>query len=69
MSPKAPMEESVESNSFEKFKAILHPYFRSFLRKSSKPGCGNVILTTSTVQVELQLWWYKNYNFLQVLTY
>ena len=60
------MEQSVESNSFEKFKAIaLLPiawYFvhisefflqKRFLRKSSKPGHKNLVLITSPVQVEL----------------
>ena len=57
------MEQLVESNIFKKFKAIaslpiLRPYFRSFfmkrfLRKSSKPRHGNVVLITSTVQVEI----------------
>ena len=76
------MVQSVESNSFEKFKAIaslliLRPYFKlflkkQFLRKSSKPAHGNLFLITSTVQVELSK---LNYNFddirtdfLQVLT-
>ena len=78
------MEQSLESSSFEKFKAIashisaiLCPHFRSlilkrFLRKSSKPGHGNVVLITLTVQVELSK---LNFNFndirtifLQVLT-
>ena len=56
------MEQPVES--FKKFKAteslpILRPYFRlkkkkkRFLRKSSKPGRGNLVLITSTVLVEL----------------
>ena len=58
------MEQSVESNSFEKFKAIksqliILPYFRyfckkkGFFKKSSKPGHENLVLITSTVQVEL----------------
>ena len=59
------MEQSVESNFFKKFKAIaslpvLGPYFRFkkkkkeiFLRNSSKPAHGNLVLITSTVQVEL----------------
>ena len=61
------IEQSVESNFFKKFKAIaslliLRPYFRfffffkkkkRFLRKSSHPGNGNLVLITSTVQVEL----------------
>ena len=58
------MEQSVESNSFEKFKAIksqliILPYFRYFCKKkrfflkSSKPGHENLVLITSTVQVEL----------------
>ena len=77
------MEHSVEYNSFEKFKAIasmpiLRPYFRSFykkrfLRKSSKPGHGNLVLITSTVQIELSKLSFNfddiRTNFLQVLTY
>ena len=67
------MEQPVQSNSFEKFKAIaslpsisdyfsvfLWPYFRlkekknkGFFKKSSEPGHGNLVLITSTVQVEL----------------
>ena len=58
------MEQSVEFNSFEKFKAIksqliILPYFRYFCKKkrfflkSSKPGHENLVLITSTVQVEL----------------
>ena len=59
------MEQSVESNSFEKFKekfkifAHISDYYYLFflkkriLRKSSKPGHGNLVLITSTVQVEL----------------
>ena len=54
----------MESNFFKEFKAIaslpiLRPYFRffffvkRFLRKSSKPGHGNVVLITSTVEVEI----------------
>ena len=78
------MEQSVESN-FKKFKAIaslpiLLPYFRffffkkkRFLRKSSKPGHGNLVLVTSTVQVELSKLKFNfndiRTNFLQVLTY
>ena len=64
------MEQPVES--FKKFKAteslpILRPYFRfkkkkkkRFLRKSSKPGRGNLVLITSTVLVEL---WKLNFDF------
>ena len=56
------MEQSVESNFFKKFKgiaslAILHQDFvfiiiisKRFLRKSRKPGHGNLVLITSTVQ-------------------
>ena len=62
------MKQSVESNFFKKFKviaslSILHPYLRfffffffskiRFLRKSIKPGHGNLVLITSTVQLEL----------------
>ena len=47
------MEQPVESNSFEKLKAIaslsiLCPYFR-FPKKSGKPGHGDLVLSTSTV--------------------
>ena len=62
------MEQSAESTSFEEFKAIaslplLRPYFsffltKRFLRKSGKPGPENLVLITSTVQVEL-----SNLNF------
>ena len=57
---------------------ILRPYFRSFykkrfLRKSSKPGHGNLVLITSTVQIELSKLSFNfddiRTNFLQVLTY
>ena len=60
------MEQSVESNFFDKFNAIasltLPAYFtnisdfffkKRFLRKSSKPGHENLVLITSTVQAEL----------------
>ena len=59
------MEQSVESNFFKKFKAIaslpiFRPYFSFFLKrlfkissKPGKPGNGNLVLITSTVQVEL----------------
>ena len=70
------MEHSVESNSFERFQAIaslpiLCPYFRLFLKnwflwKSSKPGHWNLVLITSTVQVELSK---LNYNFDDIRTY
>ena len=43
-----------------------------FLRKSSKPGHGNLVLITSNVQVELKLNFNLDHirtNFLQVLTY
>ena len=66
------MEQSVESNFFKKFKAIaslpiLRPYFRSFfLRKSSKLGHGNLVLITSTVQVELSK---LNFDFDDIRTY
>ena len=47
---------------------IFCPYFSlfcfvfNFFKKSSKSGHGNLVLTTSswTLKVELQLWWYKN---------
>ena len=75
------MEQSVESHSFEKFKAIaplpiLCLYFRFFFVKKkdfSQPEHGNLVLITSTVQVELSK---SNFNFddirtnfLQALTY
>ena len=76
------MEQSVKSNFFNKFKVIaslpiLRPYFRlkkkRFRRKSSKPGHGNLVLITSTVQVELSKLNFNfddtRTNFLQVLTY
>ena len=59
------MEQSVESNFFDKFKAmasltlpayftnISDFFFKRFLRKSSKPGHENLVLITSTVQAEL----------------
>ena len=57
------MEQSVKSNSLEKLKTnsivIAHTspirFFlkKMFLKKSSKPGHENVVLITSTVQVEL----------------
>ena len=68
------MERSVEFNSFEKFKVKHHcPYFahisdlkkKRFLRKSSKPGHGNLVLITSTVQVELSK---LNFNFDDIRT-
>ena len=71
------MEQSVESNFFKKFKAIASlpmPYFAnisdffliSHLRKSSKPGHGNLVLITSTVQVQLSK---LNFDFDDVRTY
>ena len=70
------MEQSVESNFFKKFKAIaslpiLRPYFsfffkERFFRKSSKPGHGNLVLITSTVQVELSK---LNFNFDDIRIY
>ena len=71
------MEQPVESNSFEKFKAIksqliILPYFRYFCKKkrfflkSSKPGHENLVLITSTVQVELSK---LNFNFDDIRTY
>ena len=62
-----------DSNSFEKFKAIasrpiLCPYFRFFLqkrllKKSIKPGHGNLELLTSSVPFELY------YGYSVLLTY
>ena len=74
------MEQSVESNFFRAIASLLihGPYFRFFLkkrfiRKSSKPGHGNLVLITSTVQVELSKLNFNfddtRTNFLQVLTY
>ena len=71
------MEQSLEPNSFEKFKAIaslpiLHPYFRlffikkRFLRKSSKPGHRNLVLITANAQVELSN---LNFNSDDIITY
>ena len=71
------MEQSVESNFFKKFKAIvslpiLHPYFRvffkkRFIRKSSKPaGHGNLVLITSTDQSKISK---LNFNFDEIRTY
>ena len=67
------MEESVEymTNSFEKFKAVpslptFQIFFKEiFLRKSSKPGHGNLGLISSTVQVELSK---LNFNFDDIRT-
>ena len=53
------MEQSVEFNFSKEFKVIeslpILPssIFLRFLRKSSKPGQENLVLITSTVQVEL----------------
>ena len=71
------MEQSVESNFFKKFKAIASlahtsPIFQIFLfkkrfiRKSSTPGHGNLVLITSTVQVELSQ---LNFNFDDIKSY
>ena len=77
---KTHMEQSVESNFFKKFKVIASlPIFyysvhifdfffflKRFLRKSIKPGDGNLVLITSTVQVELSK---LNFNFDDIRTY
>ena len=75
---KTHMGHSVESNFFKKFKVIaslpiLHPYFRHFflkkkrfLRESSKPGHGNLVLITLTAQVELSK---LNFNLHDIRTY
>ena len=73
---KTHIEQSVESNIFKKCKAIaslpiLSLYFRfflkkRFLRKPSKPGHRNVVLITSTNQVELSK---LNFNFDDIRTY
>ena len=67
------MEQSVESNFFRAIASLLihGPYFRFFLkkrfiRKSSKPGHGNLVLITSTVQVELLK---LNFNYDDIKTY
>ena len=72
------MEQSVESNFSKKFKAIASyhcSYFarisdsffkKRFLRKCSKPGHGNLVLITSTVQVELSK---LNFNFDDITAY
>ena len=71
------MEQSVESNFLKKLKAIAYtvhtsPIFQifilktRFLGKSSKPGHGNLVLITSTVQVELSK---LNFNFDDIRTY
>ena len=70
------MEQLIESNFFKKFKAIastahtsaiFHFFFKKkrFLRKSSKPGHGNLVIITVTVQVELSK---LNFNFDDVRT-
>ena len=70
------MKQSVESNFSDKFKAnsitdYTSPIFQiflkiqeRFLRKSSKPGHGNAVLITSTVEVELSK---LNFNFDRIL--
>ena len=50
------MEQSIESNFFQKFKilnfiSLKHRHF--IFRKSSNPGHKSLVLITSTVQVEL----------------
>ena len=74
------MEQPVESNFFKKFKKIaslpiLCPYFFFFFffKKKDfsenavyKPGHGNLVLITSTVQVELSK---LNFNFDDIRTY
>ena len=68
----------MESNFFKKFKAIaslpiFRPYFSFFLKrlfkissKPGKPGNGNLVLITSTVQVELSK---LNFEFDDIGTY
>ena len=68
----------MESNLFEKFKVIasyqcsyfahISDFFKKkrFLRKSSKTGHENLVLITSTVQVELSK---LNFNFDDLRTY
>ena len=66
----------MECNFFKKFKTILSlpahvsDFFfkkkKRFLRKSSKPGHGNLALITSTVQVKLLK---LNFNFDDIRTY
>ena len=74
------MEESMESNFFKKFKVIASlpiytsPIFKfilkkkkkRFIRKCSKPGHGNLVLITSTVQAELSK---LKFNFDEIRTY
>ena len=72
------MGQPVESNSLEKFKAVaslaiqhtspISQFFQKkrFLRKSSKPGHGNLVLITSTVQVDFSM---LNFNFDDIRTY
>ena len=65
----------MECNFFKKFKTIVSlpahvsdffPKKRRFLRKSSKPGHGNLALIISTVQVKLLK---LNFNFDDIRTY
>ena len=72
------MEQSVESNFFKKIRAIASItsqtssifqiifITKSFFRKSSKPGHGNLVLITSTVQVDFSM---LNFNFDDIRTY
>ena len=72
------MEQSVDSDFFKKLKAIASlpiPYLahisrfkkkKRFLRKSGKPGHGNLVLITSTVQVLLSK---SNFDFDERRTY
>ena len=75
---KTHMEQSMGSNFFKKFKVIAFtaqtsPIFqitffkkKMFLRNSSKPGHGNLVLITSTVQAELSK---LIFNFDDIRTY
>ena len=62
--------DSITSHTSPIFQIFLK---ESFLAKSSKPGHGNLVLITSTVQVELSKLNFNvddvRINFLQVLTY
>ena len=69
------MEQSVKSNSFEKFKVIAslpipHSCFRffkkDFLENPNKPGHENLVQLTSTVPVELSK---LNFNFDDIRTF
>ena len=69
-----PSRNLKRQHHFPYFPNISDHFFKKiFLRKSSKPGHGNLVLDTSTVQVELSKLNFNfndtRTNFLQVLTY